>query len=819
MEKNNNIMLWGLEKASSIQIRDIEGQNNNPKSTIKQKVKKDDKPLKKVERRFEIDSDYGVQDLPFLKKEAIRIEKEIDEDIDYDDNLELQDKILELIDMLEDINERFDSGKSGKGLSPYMNYTEPDTSDESDSDIEGGKIEVEKPKTKTPLKKKVMETKVRAEKGSDKAKEIGQKLAEARKKKREESGKLTVKELADKKREEKQKLRDEKSKPWYYVGIIPKGYREATEDEAIKNNKVGSYGKHVVDILKYEFYEKYNILLSYDLTDDDIRYALLGIPKKINKSFLEIEILENKVENNKYSENQKNNFENKLSEEKHNNKNLIKAYNWIYKLYCKRKNKPYVKRVFTPPEKPEVEVQTKLEYKLPVKKEVLDPRTIKLSSDMKKDIKETIHKFENAYGKIAIPIKAFKNHLLKPKYAKQLYEKHIILHPEHYTEEDIKKYFYNKIGSGIGSKDAQKLISSGYKPDMNDIDDYQLDRELSIDRARVYKNNKTGKAYVVHRGTKESTDWLNNLIYTLSPYLYKYTNRYTTAQDVQEKALQKYKDVDVIGHSQGAKLAEMISKGDKRIKDVITYNRPVGPRETLSNLDDNVTDIKSSYDPVSILAPYQKGNKPIIIDMKSSNPLDQHSTKPFLENPNFDIGSVGEGLLGGGIVNRKPHESQRLADIVQSVIFMKPYWNVTNAKKWLKKHKYFSDEIHDSKTQIRFRQYNPEDLRDRHFISKKLKDENILLIISTMSNRGSGFMLDNYEFLTPEEHKELEYKKFFDAQRKHLKATDKLEKEMKEREKMIRKSTKTRVTKESRTVKGSQEAKDKMAKVRASKKS
>ena len=133
---------------------------------------------------------------------------------------------------------------------------------------------------------------------------------------------------------------------------------------------------------------------------------------------------------------------------------------------------------------------------------------------------------------------------------------------------------------------------------------------------------------------------------------------------------------------------------------------------------------------------------------------------------------------------------------------MKPHWNVTNAKKWLKQHNYYNDEVDNKPTQIRFRQYNPEDLRDRHFISKKLKDENILLIISTMSNRGSGFMINNYEFLTPKEAKELEYKKFFEEQTKHQKAQEKLEKEMEARNKMIKKATKTRL------VKGSKEAKE-----------
>lgn len=867
MEKNSKVMLWGLEKATSKMLKEYEGQNNNPKSTIKQKSDKKSKiPEKKVEKRFDPDEDYGIQDLAFLKKESQRIDKEIEKDIDYDENIDLQDKIYELIETLEEMSEKFGSGLNSV-LEPKREQFEDIDSDTSDDEYGKGLIEE---KTKSKAKnKKVSESKVRAEKGSDKAKEIGQKLAEARRKKREESGKLTVKEQADKKREEKQKLRGEKAKPWYYVGIMPKGYREATEDEAIKNNKVGSYGKYAIDPLKYEFHEKYNILLSLHLTDTEIRMALLGIPKKIKKSFIEIEIFESKLDNNKYTETEHHKYDNKLAEEKHTLKNLIKAYNWIYKLYCERNNKTFVKKSFSPPEKEEVIPSKSESVFIPTVKEKLDPRIPKkkdnfksyvekylsfpkddlqeatdyflskpiqkyqnrfwkeigdpteiffkhkrgqfeiLPKEMKKEVKALTHNFENEFDKIALPIKAFtKDIKLKPKYAKKLFEeKKILLHPEHYQEEDIKKYFYRKSGTGIGSKDAQKLISMGYKPEMSSYGEYELDPELSIDRARVYKNTKTGKAYVVHRGTKEASDWLNNLVYGLSPTMYSYTNRYKTAKDVQEKALKKYGDVDVVGHSQGAKLAEMLSKGDKRVKDVITYNRPVGLMETLNTLDKNVTDVRSSYDPVSVLAPFQKGNRPITIENKSWNPLAQHNTSSLLENPNQDLGN----MQGEGLVNRKPDPSQKLADIVQSVVFMKPYWNVTNAKKWLKQHNYYNDEIHDSKTQIRFRQYNPEDLKHRHFISKKLKDENILLIISTMSNRGSGFMLNNFEFLTPKEHKELEYKKFFEAQTRHTKAQERLDKEMEERNKMIKKATKSRVSK------GSKEAKDKMAKVRAGK--
>jgi len=535
--------------------------------------------------------------------------------------------------------------------------------------------------------------------------------------------------------------------------------------------------------------------------------ALLGIPKKINRAYREIEIYESKLDNNKYSEAEHHKYDNKLSEERHTLKNLIKAYNWIYKLYCGRTNKPYVKKSFPPPEKEEI-IPTKSEsVYVPIKKERIDPRIEILSKEKKKEVKSLTHNFENDFDKIALPKKAFTDDLkLKSKYAKKLFdEKKILLHPEHYLEEDIKKYFYRKSGTGIGSRDAQKLISLGYKPEMKSIGDYELDPELSIDRARVYKNNKTGKAYVVHRGTHEASDWLNNLVYGLSPSLYRYTQRYKTAKDVQEKALNKYGDnVDVIGHSQGAKLAEMLSRGDKRVKDVITYNRPVGLKEAMTPLDKNVIDVRSSYDPVSALAPYQKGNKPVTIENKAWNPLEQHNTKSLLETPNFEIGnSQGEGL-----VKRKPHNQP--IDIVQSVVFLKPSWDSKNSKKWLRDHGFYSDERHDKPSQIRYRQYNPEDLKDRHFISKKLKDEEIILIISKMN--GKGFMINNKEILSPEEQKASEYKKYFEAHSKYQKEQERMNKEKENILKTVKMATKTRLAK------GSQEMKDKMASIRAKKK-
>ena len=143
MEKNSKVMLWGLEKATTKMLKEYEGQNNNPKSTIKQKVKKDEKPSKKEEKRFDPEEDYGIQDLPFLKKESQRIDKEIEKDIDYDDNIDLQDKIYELIETLEEMSEKFGSGLRSV-LEPKREQYE-DTDDETSDDGIGRGISDEKP--------------------------------------------------------------------------------------------------------------------------------------------------------------------------------------------------------------------------------------------------------------------------------------------------------------------------------------------------------------------------------------------------------------------------------------------------------------------------------------------------------------------------------------------------------------------------------------------------------------------------------------------------------------------------------------------------
>ena len=93
------------------------------------------------------------------------------------------------------------------------------------------------------------------------------------------------------------------------------------------------------------------------------------------------------------------------------------------------------------------------------------------------------------------------------------------------------------IGGAIPANELKKLNSAGYQTladTPNKIGDWELDRGISKETARVWKNDKTGKSMVTHRGTKGLADWVNNAAYTFG--LDAYTHRGKQSKRVQERA-------------------------------------------------------------------------------------------------------------------------------------------------------------------------------------------------------------------------------------------------------------------------------------------
>ncbi len=491
--ENNKVLLWGEKKAKSSLLKEFDKGNKNPRSKKKQvreEEEEDERPQPKVKavKRFTLGEDYGVDDLPFLNEEYERIDKEIAEGGD-DELYDLQDKLYELIEGLEAMQKL-----QGRGI----RYTEPEkkkilkeyalNEDIIGDDFVGTsikrigkgfkkgspealahaeKMRLARLKNKNPKAEEAKKpkgevvkkaTKARVEKGSEEAKALARRLVEARKAKQE----------AKKKEEEEKKKKEEilnptkpKGRPWYYIGDIPKGYREATELEAIKNNKVSKYGKYEVDETRLMLFRDYDILLDESKSLQEVIWTMNSLKKRIIESLQEIEIFQNKLENPKY-EKDKETYKIKLSNEKMKRKYLTAGYNWYYKIYCEFKGIPYERQSF---ELPKREIKTTKEKKNkainPVQERPIDPRTGKpadyIIEDEKpkekeeyKDADVDLH-FENGDRKITLSTKYFTQDykLKKSKFAKELLDKGIVLSKKYYTTDDYNKYFYRMKGDGI----------------------------------------------------------------------------------------------------------------------------------------------------------------------------------------------------------------------------------------------------------------------------------------------------------------------------------------------------------------------------------
>lgn len=182
---------------------------------------------------------------------------------------------------------------------------------------------------------------------------------------------------------------------------------------------------------------------------------------------------------------------------------------------------------------------------------------------------------------------------------------------------------FEEEGAGLPVKDIRSLLSKSYKKKPSDHNQYTVDKELSGQRVQVYIDPATNKSIVVHRGTSSLQDWGTNLAMTLGVK----GKRYKHAKRIQDEAEKKYGKENIItmGHSQGARWAELLGRDTS---EVITLNKPTLPLDLLKKdkVPKNQTDIKSQYDPVSVLRRLQKGNKAEIIKGNViNNPLEEHS--------------------------------------------------------------------------------------------------------------------------------------------------------------------------------------------------
>jgi len=173
-------------------------------------------------------------------------------------------------------------------------------------------------------------------------------------------------------------------------------------------------------------------------------------------------------------------------------------------------------------------------------------------------------------------------------------------------------------GGAISTDELGKFVEASYKKkgEVQNIDGYTLDKELSTRRDKIYVDDK-GKVIHSIAGTDNLKDWSNNLLIPFG--LHSKTNRYKNSEKIQEEANKKYNTkANIVSHSQSGNIANNLQKKGLVGEDNVSLNPAIiGKHE-------GVKVVRSSGDVVSSLTKKQKGDT--TIKSKSWNPFSEHST-------------------------------------------------------------------------------------------------------------------------------------------------------------------------------------------------
>ena len=183
--------------------------------------------------------------------------------------------------------------------------------------------------------------------------------------------------------------------------------------------------------------------------------------------------------------------------------------------------------------------------------------------------------------------------------------------------------------------DVQKLIESSYKKNkqVEEIDGYKLDKNLSTAENKVFYNPATKKTIVVNRGTGNTVrDWTNNAKAIMGQY--KSTKRFQNAQTTQKKAIEKYGKVDKnVSHSQGSFVGRELNK-----KGLVMEHIQVNPATFGKKEKKNVQTIRSDRDVVSM--PHKPDKNTQVIKSDTYDPLINHKPSVLVRSTNNLVGSV-----------------------------------------------------------------------------------------------------------------------------------------------------------------------------------
>ena len=184
-------------------------------------------------------------------------------------------------------------------------------------------------------------------------------------------------------------------------------------------------------------------------------------------------------------------------------------------------------------------------------------------------------------------------------------------------------------GGSLGKKATKLFLEQAYKDKPEPVGKFQIDKELSTKRSKVYVNPK-GQVVVAHQGSKGTQDWLyNNPSLILGKY--KTTDRYKAIEDVQKKVNAKYgkESVETVSHSQTGQASRLLAKKGLTVPTQSTTLNPaiIGNKK-------NVKVYRSSGDIVSAFTKLDPLDE--TIQAKTYNPITEHGTSILGGGFDFD---------------------------------------------------------------------------------------------------------------------------------------------------------------------------------------
>jgi sulfur transfer complex TusBCD TusB component (DsrH family) len=306
--KTNEVLLWGTNKIDSILLTPYEknyakSKTKSDKSEtteitdeieitdeteITDKIANSDKqeePIKIMDSEYIPSHKYNITDLDWLNKEYDRIENKISQlteiTEEYDNLLDLQDSLTELINELEYEAKTNNISKIFKETNDNMDKNKDENCADEDETLMEIEIKSKKEKS-TKLKKSKKTTKL---------------------------------------------------KPYYWIGEIPEGYREATEEEAIVNKKVSLFGKKRVNRELQSLFEITGTIYIDTNELSIINQQIMGLKGKLHYYKKELEFKTISLDSDIISQEMENEIKNKISDVKNCYKKTVDIYNLYVKKY------------------------------------------------------------------------------------------------------------------------------------------------------------------------------------------------------------------------------------------------------------------------------------------------------------------------------------------------------------------------------------------------------------------------------------------------------------------------------------------------------